>query len=562
MGSTTLRFTNPPVAVAPAEFDLGDAGFGSTVTRYITADGGLRPYRFTSDGPLGLPNVIAGYTTTLQMGLSGVLSGLLPAQLLGTNRVPLPFPSTIVTGSQGFRFQVVVRDSKGGIGSAVGAATTGFFNLHLVDTLLEPFRFAMDSVPDAHLGAGYLANLDVVGGRGGLTFSVLSISNTVTGAPLTVDNLGLYLSADGAISGRPLMAGVFALKVRCIDSRRLIAQSRNGLAQDQVFILAVRDQPVTSSDVATLKFMVHGDYSQAGHDGLQYTALVNMLGQSAASLLNSDFSFRFGGLVVAGRLDNKGRFAGFLPDGIAIAKVKVDTVNGLVNISIRNGSFSSVLNSATLSGITLREPVEVTIGDIVAGSEVLDLTVQGYGTRYVLNYSFGSKGSNPAGIFQITRVLGRDGTSLSGLAGDSWLVNFLAAPRLAVKDPLGRRQGFDDFTGATVRIGASFQQALVSAQLVSAASSLSFTGDSISYVKSFKLNTTRFVGRLETRVLSATGLYGTGIPLASQAPQFGPLFFPLGLDLARGPADAPFSGEHGRRIFGLKNRYKDVPPRP
>src|SRR4051812_7775590 len=53
-----LRFTNPLVAGFTNEYDLGDACFGSLVTRFITAEGGLKPYRFTSTGPVSLANVI------------------------------------------------------------------------------------------------------------------------------------------------------------------------------------------------------------------------------------------------------------------------------------------------------------------------------------------------------------------------------------------------------------------------------------------------------------------------------------------------------------------------
>ena len=51
--SLPLRFTNPHVlinGVDTGEYDLGDVCGSATITRYVTADGGLRPYRFTSQG--------------------------------------------------------------------------------------------------------------------------------------------------------------------------------------------------------------------------------------------------------------------------------------------------------------------------------------------------------------------------------------------------------------------------------------------------------------------------------------------------------------------------------
>jgi len=557
--AVALRFTNPPVALAPAEFDLGDAGFGSTLTRYVTAEGGLKPYRFRSEGPLGLSNVIAGFPTTLQLGLSGVLAGTLPPQPRDTlTKQPLPFPSKTITGSAGFRFQVTVQDSRA-FGTLLGQTLTGLFNLQLVDTATAPFRFAMDSVPDARLGASYLANLDVVGGRGALTYSVISSVDTATGLAVPMDKLGLYVAADGSIIGRPLATGVFAIKVRCVDSRRGIALSRNGLVQDQVFNFTVRDQPIASTDLATLQCSVRGDFDQGTHDVLQYRGLVSTLGRTTASLLNSDFSFRLGGILVSGRLDNKGQSSATLLDGSKL-KFKVNTANGFVDIAVKSGSFANALQAFNLrSGLT-RQPVEVTVGDAVASSEVLDFKTSVSGSHYALSYRFGSgsTGSSAAGVFQITSVLGRDGTALSGPAGDSWRVLFLASPRTAVQDPQGRSQGFTGITGATVRIGAAFAQPLVGAPLLASQGNLKFSGFPGSGVKSFALSTSRFTGKLLTNVLS-TG--GTGIPLASQAPQFGQLFFPLGLDLARGASAAPYSGEHARAIFGLKQQYKDTPPR-
>src|SRR5437868_12783039 len=58
-----LRFTNPYVMMGTVvpnfnEYDLGDAGLGSVITRFVTAEGGLKPYRFTSPAPTSLANAI------------------------------------------------------------------------------------------------------------------------------------------------------------------------------------------------------------------------------------------------------------------------------------------------------------------------------------------------------------------------------------------------------------------------------------------------------------------------------------------------------------------------
>jgi len=560
VGTTqTLRFTNPHVALAPSEFDLGDAGFGSTLTRYVTAEGGLKPYRFTSDEPLSLSDVTAGFPTTLQLGLSGILAGSLPPRPRdATTKVLLAFPSKTVTGSDGFRFQVTVKDAKA-FAAVPNASVTGIFNLQLVDTTVVPFRFAMDSLPEARLGASYLVNLDVVGGRGGVTYSVLSAVDTATGLQVFMDDLGLFISADGSVFGRPLIAGVFALKVRCVDSRLAIALSRNGLVQDQVFNLVVRDQPVTSTDLAAVKLLVRGDLDKVSTDVLQYQGLVSTLGRTAASLLNSDFSFRLGGIFFSGRLNSKGQYAATLDDGSKVS-FKVNTAQGLVDVAIKKGSFADALEAFDLVRGLNRRAVEVTIGDAVGSSEVLDLATSLTGSHYSLSYRLGSgpAGSSAAGVFQVTSVLGKDGTTKSGTVGDSWQVRFLAVPRKDVIDPLGRSQGFSGVSGATVRIGANFTQAITGAPLLVKRGDIRFKGAAGDGVKSLTFSTSRFTGKLQTSLI-ATG--STGIPLASQAPQFSQVFFSLGLDLDRGAAGAPFSGEHARAIFGLKRQYKDTPPR-
>ena len=86
-------------------------------------------------------------------------------------------------------------------------------------------------------------------------------------------------------------------------------------------------------------------------------------------------------------------------------------------------------------------------------------------------------------------------------------------------------------------------------------------GPNASGVMLLKLDTKHSTGQLQTSLLSNIGALGTGIPLASQAPQFDQVFFTMGLDLSGAPTVSPFSGEHSRIIFGLKNQYRDQPRR-
>ena len=385
--SLALRFTNPAMAGAPTEYDLGDAAYGSSVTRYITAEGGLKPYRFTSEEPLSLADAIAGYQTTLALGLSGVLSGNLPP--VGTVVANRPHIKSL--GVEGFQFQVTARDGRS-IGSGTLGIITGIFDLRLYDSAKVPFRFAMDKIPGARLGASYLTTLDTVGGQGTKTYSVVSIINTGTGLPVLMNNLGLYVSADGAITGCPLLLGTFTLTVRCTDSRHQIALNRAGAAKDQAFTLTVLDQPITSSELTTLMCRVRGNLLAGGHDVLQYTGVLNTMGLNAKALLNSAFSFRFGGLLVSGRLNRTGYYTAMLADQ-SIVKVNFHPVIGTVTVAISYGSFSTALSAATLAKGLTREPVEVTLGSAVACSEIIDLNTRVGDTRYELDYLIGNQGA-------------------------------------------------------------------------------------------------------------------------------------------------------------------------
>ena len=228
-----LRFTNPLIPFSTDEFDLGDAGFGSTITRYVTAEGGVKPYRFTSFGTAAFTNAVEGLRTTLQFGISGILAGSCPP--LTAN-----FPGRTITGATGIRFFVRVQDSQG----TNPATSNGYFNLALVDSR-GLFRFAMDKVPSARLADSYVTKLDVIGGNGFLIYSLVSLTNA-SGAAVTSRDLGLFLTPEGSIIGRPLQTGTFVLTARCTDGFRQVARGRGNATQDQSFVISVLDNPVSS----------------------------------------------------------------------------------------------------------------------------------------------------------------------------------------------------------------------------------------------------------------------------------------------------------------------------
>jgi hypothetical protein len=532
VGSTfPLRFTNPELAAD--EFDLGDACFGSAIVRYVTAEGGLKPYRFTSVGTNSFSNAIAGFNTDLQLGLSGLLAGSVP---------PGPVASTTFTGAPGFRFQVTVQDAKG----TNVETKTGFFNLFLVDCDPNAPRFAVDSIPSARLAESYVTKVEVIGGKPEYVFSLVSISGVAK-----IEDLGLSLTRDGAIIGKPLRTGSFTLVVRCVDGLNRTALSRSGAGIDQSLTLVVSDNPITSSDVATTQCSIRGNSAQGGKDSLKYKGYVNMLGQDNFTLLNSQFRFNVGGIAVTGRLDQNGRFNAVLLDGSKV-KIKASPSKGTVDIAISNGTFTAALGflppTPPVPGIT-RRAVHVSLGDAVAASEVLDFDTDVNGSRYRLEYRLGRTGTNAGGAFQIVSVKGKDGTTISGQPGDKWKVGFIAAARAGVTT--GGAQGLDAVTAATIRIGTNFSQNLTG--LRSNGQRTTFSGGGVGGVRKFVLDGKRGTGKLDTNVIS---IQQTGITQAISAPT-GNRFFPLGVDITR--SGAAFSGEHARRIFGLKNTYSDRP---
>ena len=541
-----LNFTNPPVAgfgtnTAPQntqDFDLGDACFGSVITRFITAEGGLKPYRFTSIGPLSLQNVVAGTPNSLQLGLSGVLAGSAPLAISAA--------STTITGAPGLRFFVQVQDAKGST-----STSSAFFNLFLVDCRTS-FAFATPSqLPFGRLATSYSSVIAVVGGTPAYIFST-------PGVPDGQVVPGLFLTSDGALFGRPLALGTFTFTVHCVDARKTVALNRAHTAPDQAFTITINDNAFNSTDVVTLSCSVKGANPTNGGDSLRYKGLINVLGQDTFSLLNSDFSFRIGSVVYAGRMDKRGQFKQTFPDHSKFT-AKINTRSGTLNVSIRDGSFATALNAGALVDHgTARKPLEVVVGDAVDSSEILDFDSSVRGNGYGLNFALGRSGTNPAGAFQIYSVKGKDGITLGGQSGDAWQVNFFAVPRTAIANAKGQSAGFDDVTVATVRIGGNFSQTLNRASTSFGSPNFSFKGQITDGVKQISLTGQSFKGKLTTNVLNQIA---TSIPLASQAPGFGTHFFSLGLDLQRSGTGAPFNGEHARRIFGLGNQYRDVPPK-
>ena len=560
--SIPLKFTNPLVVAPPAplvgtmppipanEFDLGDACFGSTIVRYVTAEGGLRPYRFKSSGTNNLASIIANTGSTLVLGISGVLAGSTPGSL-PSGIFPSPYVTILKT--QGLHFPVTVTDSFGTNPNTV----TANFNLFLFNSATTYFRFGTDTLPNARLDSTFSAHVDVLNGKAPVKISALSVTDA-TGAAVKLSDLGLYFGTNGNLMGKPLRVGTFTLNVRATDANNALAHSRkNQNANDQVMTLVVLDYPVTSSDAFAIQCSVKGYTGISGKDSLHYKGAINNLGNDQLALAGTAFSFSLGGVSFSGKLDKSGNYTAKLADKSSYS-FKVNARAGSMDVKISKSSFLSGLELAGLTNGTLRRTVQIVLGDLIISSEVLDFTSQVDGTKYALNYQIGKKGVSASGGFEVVSVKGKDDVALNGLPGDAWRVGFLAQPRAGVTNPTGLLEGFDNIVSINVRIGSNFAQKITGGGIIGAGPAITFVGGAADGVKSFKLDAKTGKGSIQTRTLA---FKDTAIPQAAQSLALSNIFFQLGVDLNRASKDATYMGEHARKIFNLGKYYSDTPPR-
>ena len=539
-----LRYTNPNVlvkGVASPEFDLGDVAATQIITRYISAEGGLKPYRFTSSGTQSLDAAVGATDSTLTLGLSGVVSGRMASRVPAVSLIMLGSSSYLTTpGTPGFRFKVSLQDAKGTSGDIVN----GFFNLFFVPA--DAFKFCIDALPTGRAQDTYMTKVETIGAAGTPTISVVSIS----GAATTQKDLGLSIGSDGTIFGKPLVTGTVTIVLHAVDSKNNVALNRAKTAPDQSLTLVINANPVTSSDMVTTSCSVSGDTSKTGGDRLSYKGIVNVLGQDNFAIASSVVTFHLGGISFTGTLDKRGSFKATLAD-LSVVSAKINASSGTFSISISKGTFSKVLNATTFKdGDKTREALAVVVGDAVSTTEVLDFATKVNGTKYALNYRLGSTGSNVGGAFQVVKVLGKDQTGSNGAAADKFNVGFIALAPIG----LGTTQGTNNATTAQLRIGTNFIAKLPATG--NAANGFSFRGNSGSLVRNLKLTSKTGKGTFSTAALAPSQ---TGLQPAAQSLRFGNIFFPVGLDLTR--SGTTFTGEHARRIFGLRNTYVDVPPK-
>src|SRR5579862_38284 len=422
-----LRFSNPfllagqdptfpsggNTATDPGGYDLGDVFFGSQFTRYVTALGGVRPYSFTMAGQPG----ISGVTLDPSGRLSGALQSNSPQNFNG-----------IVT-------------------DAAGVSRLGYFRLFGQTPIPGEFRFEMDRLPLARVGADYITNLEATNQDAATVFSVVPGSVVLNGSPLAnLEANGLTLAQDGNLAGRPLNSGTLTFVARAMKGG-VIAFNRAGTAPDQSFAINIAVQTAVQSVMATQISTLTGNFAGKQVPTFQLSAFINMLPQPAGSLNGRHFVFRLGGQTFSASLNGAG--IGRTSNG----RVSVSTLSGstFLQLHLRDSALLKIVSSSVADGSHQTLVAEIELGSTFLGTEPIEFSVRNRNGRFKLSYNI-LKDRQIGGLFQIANATAQD--SFFG-QGTQFHIGFL------ISNVKG--QSTSDFgipQSATVRIGPGFVQSL------------------------------------------------------------------------------------------------------
>ncbi len=543
VGSSNLRFLNPLLAdnafPNPDDFEIGDACYGTVLTRYLSAAGGMRGFSFLATGVSA--SVIAA-NSSLALGASGCLMG---SVAFGT-------PSPLI-------IEASVSDATG----TTVQTLSGRFFLNLFVCGPNDFRFAMDRINNGVLGQNYIAKLETLGGNVPVVFSVVDGTLTVNGVARGISGLeaiGLTLAEDGTIFGRPLEVGAVQFTARAIDGLKRVAAPRTGAGQDQVITFNVEDTRITSTDYATLSCSVKGDTGKANKDTIKFAGLINIPGVSpnttplpfVRSLNGTAFTFRLAGATFEGRFNEKGQVVNqrggpvIFADGARL-KASVNSRSGQLRGSISKANLSRPLQAANITeGGTKRVGMGTVLCSAILGADMIEFATRRSGSKYRLDYKLGKIGRPLGGAFQLLSCKGTDRRTISGDEGDIWDAKFLIIPRFGID----ANPGLDALAALGVRIGTRFDQRISSQALSSSKGgkvklSVPKAKTLGAIVTKFSLDPVKFVGTLQTNPLST---FVTGLPQARNSRGITLSYFDIGIDLDRTGANADFIGEYGRKI--------------
>ena len=536
VGSTTIRILAPAYTPIPTDFDLGDALFGTVITRYVTATGGLRPYNFSAPGLGGL----LGATSTLSVLTSGCVLG---SAAFSTTQANLTF-TVSVTGS-----------TETDVNNTPVPSSNQTFHLTLFPTGAQLFRFANDHLNNGVLGQPYIGKVDTIGGKGTVKYTIVPGTVTLNGLQVGTgnsleDSLGLSMSIDGTVYGKPLQTGLVTFTAQATDSIKRIAKDRTNSIPNQVFAFNIEDTRITATDATTLSISVKGDTSKLNTDSLKFHAFMNLSGANTTGLKNQQFAFIFGGNTYVGFMNDSGVVGTQLgaplvfPDG-TLLKAKVDSVNGTITGTLTRANLTQGLDAVNIvNRSTKRVGVNIQIRNMVVASDTIDFQTKHVGTHWALDYNIGRIGQLLGGTFQVYDARGSDAFDIAGNPGDLWITKFLIAPRTGI-DPTA---GFTDLNNIVVRIGAKFSQTILASGLKTKSDgsiNLAAPGQGAA-VKSLQINASKFTGMLTTNPLS---LNTTGLPQSTDTVLGKTNFFNLAVDINRNAGAASFNGEDAKAIL-------------
>jgi hypothetical protein len=546
VGNSALRFTAPVLVdqadPLPDTFDLGDATYGTSITRYLSVTGGVRPYRMVS-GNLVAPTLSSN--STFALGASGWMAGSIAVSTVS----PLTFTVT------GF-------DSTGTLSQQL----SGSFIINVITLPTGTFRFAVDRANNGLLGQHYVSKLETIGGNTPVRYAVLPGSLTVNGVAKGVEGsleaIGLSLAEDGTIYGRPLEAGLISFTARATDGRKRVATQRNSASAvaDQQITLTVENSSATGTDYSTFACSVKGDKSKTNKDTIKFAGNVNLGGDAPPLLNGSRFAFRIGGASYEGVFDSRGQVVSTRGGPLVFAdgsklKVVVNGHTGQLVGSLTNANLSRLLGAdSAVDRSTKRLAVGVFLFSKVLASDVIDFSTRISGNKFAYDFKLGKVGSALGGTFQLLNVKGMDRATVAGESGDAWAVKFLAVPRAGIESS----PAFDAISSIGVRIGSRYENRIAGTKLLSSGSgAIQYKAEktAAAVVTSFTLDPRTNVGALTTNPLS---IFSTGIPTAYSSTA-NSVNFSMALDIDRTGNNGDFFGENSKALFNKAQGPKHIP---
>ena len=358
-------------------FDAGDACPGANVDRCLTALDGIAPYTFTT--------TTAG-SFNLSLNSAGRLTGVMN---------PAAGPLSYFTAS--------VKDSS-------GTVRTGSYFLNSQNC--STFHFAQDSLSQARVGEDFITKIDVVGPPGPVAFAIVPGSVSLNGvAQSSLSFAGFQLFPDGVLAGRPLVSGSIIFTVSAV-SNGLHALNRFGASPDASFTLNVMPQTQVQSVMATGHLTIHG--GQPGRDWLDLSTYLNAGGFTGRALAGAPLTLRLGSQVFTATLGASARNSN--------VSANFNSALGLLHVHMRNQDFSKLLQGVAPDNSTQEIVVQLTIGAMVQGVEILECQSRNRSGRFQLMYDL-ARNRPLGGLFQIVSL---QGVNFFGQL--AFLVKFIIAP--------------------------------------------------------------------------------------------------------------------------------------